>query len=195
MSAPDRVDAAALLARLAQGDAQAAEALLPLMYEELHGIAHRLMAGQKKGHTLQTTALMNEAWLRLSGRDDSRYESEEHFLRVAARAMRSVLVDHARRQLAKKRGGGNQREPLIESALGAWEHNQLDVLALDEALTKLGARDAELQRIVELRFFAGLTLEETGAVLGMSVRQIHRRWTFARGWLHEEMQTEARDDA
>lgn len=190
MSAADRTDAAQLLARLAEGDAKAAEALLPLVYDELHQIAHRLMSGQNANHTLQTTALMNEAWMRLSGREGTRYESEEHFLRVAARAMRSVLVDHARRRGAKKRGGKNKREVLFDDALGYWEHNHTELLALDEALTRLGERDTELQRIVELRFFAGLTLEETGAVMGMSVRQIHRRWTFIRGWLREAMETD-----
>ena len=195
MSASDGTDAAGLLARLAEGDENAAETLLPLVYDELHGIARRLMAGQNPGHTLQTTALMNEAWMRLSGREGSPYESQQHFLRVAARAMRSVLVDHARRRAAKKRGGDRQREALIHDAMGYWEQNHTDLLALDEALTKLGERDRELQHIVELRFFGGLTLEETGVVLAMSVRQVHRRWTLARGWLHETIAQDAGSDA
>jgi len=175
-----------LLDRINGGDAAAAEELLPIVYEELHAIAHRLMAGERRAHTLQTTALVHEAWLRLNGAD-ARYENRRHFLRVAARAMRRVLVDHARRKRAAKRGGEDAPLPL-DAALALYEENPVDLLALDEALEGLGRRDETLARIVELRFFAGLTLEEAGGVLGLTVRQVHRGWTFARGWLRRELE-------
>lgn len=175
-----------LLQRLAGGDAAAGDELFPLVYRELHGVAHRLMAKERGGHTLQTTALMHEAWMRLIGTQDSSFADRRHFLRVAARAMRNVLVDHARRRNAKKRQGG-RAEPLIEDALAYWESNHHDLLALDEGLTRLGERDENLLRVVELRFFAGLTNDEAAEVLGLSPRQCSKAWAFARSWLRREM--------
>jgi len=177
-----------LLDRFAGGENEAAEALLGMLYDELHGIASRLMGDQRKAHTLQTTALVHEAWMRLAGGRAEPYQSREHFVRVAARAMRCVLVDHARRRTAKKRRGDRAR-PLELDALSYWDDGHTDLLALDEVLERLGERDEELLRIVELRFFGGLTLEETAAMMGMSVRQVHRRWTFARGWLRRTLES------
>jgi RNA polymerase sigma factor (TIGR02999 family) len=142
-----------LLRRMIDGDASAATELLPLVYRELHVIAERLMAGERREHTLQPTALIHEAWLRLMGGADLSYEDRGHFLRVAARAMRRVLVDHARARKTAKRGEGRAPVPLPE-ALAGWEQDQTDLLALDEALERLAERDEQLLRVVELRFFA-----------------------------------------
>lgn len=180
-------DVEALLARLARGDAEAGEALFPLVYRELHDTAHRLMARERAGHTLQTTALLHEAWVRIAGGDAGRIQDRQHFVRLASRAMRNVLVDHARRRNAKKRAAPT-REPLIDDALTFWDAHHTDLLALDEALERLGAKDAELLRVVELRFFGGLTLDETGAALGISPQKVHRGWTFARTWLKRELE-------
>ena len=172
--------------RLGGGDSSAASELLPLLYEELHALAGRQMRGERADHTLQATALLNEAWLRLVDTNDPEWEDRRHFLRVAARAMRNVLVDHARSKQAQKRGGG--KAPVqLEEALALWERDDLDLIALDEALIKLGETDEELMRVVELRFFAGLTLEEAGTVLDKTVRQVHRAWVLAKSWLHREL--------
>ncbi|MEM8885744.1 MAG: sigma-70 family RNA polymerase sigma factor [Planctomycetota bacterium] len=180
-------DTVRLLQRLRAGDEQASRDLLSLLYEELHGIAERLMASERRDHTLQPTALVHDAWVRLVG-GSSQFEDRRHFLRTAARAMRRVLVDHARGKRADKRGGG--RRPLeLDEGLALFDVADLtiDLIALDEALEALGRNDAELLRVVELRYFAGLTFEETGEVLGLSPQQVHRAWGFARAWLRTEM--------
>ncbi|MDJ0521429.1 MAG: ECF-type sigma factor [Planctomycetota bacterium] len=185
-------DVLALLDRVAAGDETASEALLALLYDELHGMARRLMADQRGGHTLQTTALLNEAWMRLAGARAEPYQTRAHFVRTAASAMRSVLVDHARRRNAKKRQHG-RAEPLYTDQHVVFDEGQVDLLALDEALTRLGERDEEMLRIVELRFFGGLTAVEAGATLGLTERQVLKRWTFARGWLRRELSKGERD--
>ena len=179
-------DVTALLQRMAGGDERAAQELLPLVYEELHGIARRAMRDERGSHTLQPTALVHEAWLRLAEGGGVDFDGRGHFLGLAATAMRRVLVDHARSKKAQKRGGGAERLAL-EDAVELWERETLDLEALDLALTRLAEHDPELERIVELRFFGGLTLEETGRVLGLSVRQVHRAWTMARAWLRREL--------
>jgi RNA polymerase sigma factor (TIGR02999 family) len=187
-------DVAALLERLSAGDEAASAPLLDALYAELHRMAHRLMADQRGGHTLQTTALLNEAWMRIAGGNRKEpYQDKRHFVRVAARAMRSVLVDHARKRNAKKRQGG-RAQALVTDALSYWDDNPTELLALDEALTRLGERDEELARIVELRFFGGLTASEAGAALGLTERQVLKRWTFARGWLRRELSIGVRDE-
>lgn len=175
----------ALLAQAATGDDGATATLYDLVHGELKRIASRLMAREMGAHTLQTTALVNEAWMRLLPGAAGKSADREHFVRIAARAMRQVLVDHARRKSAKKRQAPKadasfEGEPSIQL-------NALELLALDEALERLEELDPELHRIVELRFFGGLTLEEVGALMGMTIRQVHRRWTFARGWLRQEI--------
>lgn len=184
----DDLEVEGLLTRMAQGDANAAETLFPLVYREMHRIAHRLMTGERRSHTLQTTALVHEAWLRLRPTSGADARTRVHFLGLAARAMRRVLIDHARSKAAKKRAGG-QRHGLFDDILERWDGNWTDLLALDDVLEKLGERDADLRLIVELRFYGGLTLEEIGAVLDLSVRQVHRRWTLARGWLRLALDT------
>lgn len=180
-------DLAGLLDRLNAGQEEAAEALLPLVYEELHALAHHYMRDERGGHTLQTTALVHEAFLKLGGREDLAFEDRGHFLRVAARAMRRVLIDHARRKQAEKHGGGRPRESIEEVEVFLGEPS-VDFLALDEALDRLGALDPHLAQVVELRFFAGLSAEETASVLGVSVRKVMYDWRMARAWLKQTME-------
>jgi RNA polymerase sigma factor (TIGR02999 family) len=153
---------------------------------ELRGVAGGLMREQPAGHTLQPTALVHEAWLRLLGGGASHYQSRAHFLGVAARAMRSILVDHVRKKRAEKRGGGRAAEPLDE-AVAAIESASTDLLDLDLALDELEADDPELARLVELRFFAGLSHDEVAAVQGVSLSTIERSWRLARARLHKRL--------
>jgi len=177
-----------LLNSMVSGDPAAASQLAPVLYGELHGLALRMMRDQGAGHTLQPTALIHEAWMKLVGASERSVESRAHFAALAARAMRSVLVDHARRKGAEKRGGDGERVAL-DTALVEFEEPSVDVLAIDEALTTLSAMDSELGRIVELRFFAGMSVEETAAVLDVSEATIARRWRVARMWLWNELNT------
>lgn len=167
---------------MSDGDRDAADELLPIVYDELHRVAEGYMERQRRGHTLQPTALVNEALLRLVEGDDVAWESRGHFVAVAARAMRFALVDHARRRSAEKRGGESQKVPL-DDAVAWFEEQTIDVLGLDDALGKLGELDEELARIVELRFFAGLTTDEVARALESSRPTIERRWRVARAWL------------
>jgi RNA polymerase sigma factor (TIGR02999 family) len=188
MDADRRTHVTQLLARLSHGDAAAAAELLPLMYGDLHQLARDAMRGQPPGHTLQPTALVHEAWLRLAGgAQGAEWSDRKHFVAVAARAMRAVLVDHARRKQAEKRGGGRERVPLDDVA-DLFEERVPDVLALDEALARLGAMDEELGRLVELRFFAGLSVEETARALDVSEPTVVRGWRVARAWLSRELE-------
>jgi RNA polymerase sigma factor (TIGR02999 family) len=191
MSTPSTGRATLLLQRIESGDESATDELLPLVYDELHGLAAQLMREQRKDHTLQATALLHEAYLKLVDKDArSSYESHAHFLAVAAKAMRNVLIDHARRRAAEKRGGG--REPItLAQVAEVFEDRAPDLLALDEALTRLSAMDESLGRIVELRFFGGLTVEETSRVLGVSEPTIIRGWRVARMWLERELETDS----
>ncbi len=175
-----------VLAQLRDGDAQAAGKLLPLVYDELRWLAGRYMRAETEGHTLQPTALVHEAYLRLVSHADANWQNRAHFFAVAAQAMRNILVDHARGLRAVKRGGGRHRLPLDEASDVSLERGEY-VLALDEALSKLAAFDPQQGRVVELRFFAGLTIEETAEVLGVSPKTIQRDWLMARAWLHREV--------
>lgn len=179
-------DVAALLARMSQGDDEAGVALYPLIYRELHDVARRLMLGERKDHTLQPTALVNEAWLKLKPAVTTA-ETRGQFMGLAARAMRRVLIDHARKRGRQKRSAAGERLSLLDDVLARFDGDPTELLALDEALDRLGERDETLRKLVELRFYAGFTLDEAGEVLGMSVRQVHRRWIFARGWLHRDL--------
>ncbi len=187
----------ALLAQIREGGDRGADArarLLPLVYEELREIAERYMRSQRDAHTLQTTALVNEAYIRLVAREAQGWESRSHFVGVAAKAMRSVLVDHARRKHAEKRGGVRRRVPLAGAAILSEDPSD-DILAIDEALSRLSAIDARKGRVVELRFFGGLTNEETASVLEVSTATVKREWRFARAWLFNELTGEVADDA
>lgn len=175
-----------LLNRMVAGESAVASKLVPVLYGELHALAESMMRDQGAAHTLQPTALINEAWMKLVGASERNIESRTHFAALAARAMRSVLVDHARRKGSEKRGGEAERVEL-DTVMVAFKEPSVDVLELDEALTALSAMDSELGRIVELRFFAGMSIDETAAVLGVSAPTIARRWRVARMWLWGEL--------
>jgi RNA polymerase sigma factor (TIGR02999 family) len=175
-------DVTLLLRRMGAGDGEAREALFALIYSELHDQAERLMRRQEKGHTLQATALVNEAYVRLASGREHEWEDRRHFFGVAGKAMRSVLMDHARRRKTAKRGGG--AEPLPLDALAAkFEEQAGDLVDLDEALREFATIDARAAEVVELRFFAGLTFKEIGRMLGLSYTTVERDWELARAWL------------
>lgn len=169
------------------GERQALDALLPLVYDELHRQAHRFLRRERKNHSLQTTALINEAYLKLIEQKNARFESRTHFFAIAANLMRQILVDHARTKHRLKRGGMKSDLPLEEALLVAAEEKDFDLVALDEALTRLARLDAQQARVVELKFFADLTLQETADVLGISTATVKRDWTVAKAWLHHEL--------
>jgi RNA polymerase sigma factor (TIGR02999 family) len=177
-----------MLANVAAGDPDAAASLFALVYDELRRLAASALRRERPDHTLQATALVHEAYLRLADEPDARWENRAHFLAVAAQAMRRILVDHARGRNAQKRGGGDVRRSLdgLEGIVAA-EGPEVDLLALDEALGRLAVFDPRQARVVELRFFGGLTVEETAAVTGLSDRTVKREWQMARAWLRREM--------
>jgi RNA polymerase sigma factor (TIGR02999 family) len=176
----------ALLLRWQAGDPQALDALMPLVYAELRRLAARQLRGERAGHTLQPTAVVHEAYLRLIGQRNAGWQSRGQFYAVAARMMRRVLIDHARRGHAGKRGGAAIHLSLEGTDLPVAAPS-IDLLALDAALTRLEALDAEQARVVELRFFAGLSVEETALALGLSPATIKRYWQSARAWLYREL--------
>jgi len=174
-----------LLLAWKQGDRGALDRLIPLVYGELHRMAERYLRRERPGHTLQPTAIVNEAYMRLIGQESVDWQGRAHFLAVAAQSMRRILVEYARRRGRKKRGGDGARY-LLETIVMT-EPRAVDLIALDDALAKLTELDAEQGRIVELRFFGGLTEEETAAVLSVSSRTIHRKWLAARLFLYREL--------
>jgi len=167
------------------GDPKALERLIPLVYDELHRMAERYLRRERQGHTLQPSAIVNEAYLRLLGRQSSDWQNRAHFFAVAAQSMRRILVEHARHRDAKKRGGQGARF-LIDTVV-LTEPRSVDLIALDDALAKLTALDAEQGRLVELRFFGGLTEEETAEALSVSSRTIKRKWVAAKTFLYREL--------
>src|SRR5688572_14196372 len=178
-----------LLARAQGGDRQATDALMPLVYEELRQLADRFLAAEKRGATLQPTALVHEAYLRLVGSDQGSWQNRAHFFGAAARAIRRILVDRSRARRAVRRGGDRPLRLDTDAPL-AEPGPSLDVLALDEALASLASIDAQKARVVELRFFGGLSVDETAAALGVSASTVDRDWVFARSWLHRAMSTD-----
>jgi RNA polymerase sigma factor (TIGR02999 family) len=170
-----------LLKRIESGDARATDELLPLVYGELRRLASQRMAGEKPGHTLQPTALVHEAWLRLAG-SDQRWNGQTHFLGAAAEAMRRILIDQARRKAAGKRGAGGEREELNESQIELKVPAD-EFVAVNEAVDELAAQDPLAAQVVKLRYFVGLTSEEIAEALEMSPRSVDRHWAFARAWL------------
>jgi RNA polymerase sigma factor (TIGR02999 family) len=175
-----------ILTAIDQGDAQAANELLPLVYDELRSLAARKMAQEAPGQTLQATALVHEAYLRLVGSQDQSWDSRGHFFAAAAEAMRRILVENARRKKRIKRGGDRQRQQLKEADL-AIEPPSDDLVALHEALEKLALEDKQTAELVKLRYFAGLTTEQAAEVLGISRRTAYRDWAYASSWLRLEI--------
>ena len=175
-----------LLQRVHAGDRQALSDLLPLVYDELRALAHRQRRRRGGSETLNTTALVHEAYLKMVRPEDTRWEDRTHFFRVAATAMRQILVDYARQQQAAKRGGGKRPLPLDE-AFFLPEQKADEVVALDEALGRLAAFDERQSQVVELRYFVGFTIPETAEALDLSPATVKREWTVARAWLHHEI--------
>jgi RNA polymerase sigma factor (TIGR02999 family) len=179
-------EATVLLIAVEQGEPEAAEKLLDLVYEELRRLATSKMAREAPDHTLQPTALVHEAWLRLVGEKNPQFENRAHFFSAAAEAMRRILIDHARRKLAKRHGGTCERVYLDEQNLAAADADQ-QLLAVHEVLDKLEAEHPAQAQVVKLRYFAGMTNEETAQALGISVATVKNYWTFARTWLFHEI--------
>jgi len=177
--------------RWGQGDSAARDELLPVVYDELRRLARRCMAGQRENHTVQSTALVHEAYLRLVDHTSVRWDNRVHFFAVAAQLMRRILVDHARMRHAKKRGGDCVTLVLDESIAGSGKQRELDLITLDEALEHLATLDERQYRLVELRFFAGLSIEETSVAMGISPATVKREWATARLWLLREMDRSA----
>ena len=177
-------DVTRIISAIAQGDRQAADQLLPLVYDELRKLAAARMAAEKPGHTLSATALVHEAYLRLVG--DQHFDDRGHFFAAAAEAMRRILVNHARDRKRLKRSGGRRRLELLDQAGSLAEDPDL-VLALDELLTRLGEEDAAAAQVAQLHLFAGLSVEETGTALGLSRAVAYRDWKYARAWLREAL--------
>jgi RNA polymerase sigma factor (TIGR02999 family) len=182
-------DVTALLIEWRQGDAAALERLVPLVYAELKKVAGAHLRHEQAGHSLQATALVHEVYLRLVNVDRMTFESRAHFMAVAARLMRQILVDRARRKLAGKRGGRATMVSLdgVSPAVSAVGPTNIDVLALDEALAELASFDAQQCRIVEMRFFAGLTIDEAAHALGISTATVEREWAVAKAWLYTQL--------
>ena len=181
-----REDVTVLLQAWSEGDPSAPEKLAPLIYAELRRLARRSMRRENPQHTLETGALVNEAYLRLADWKNARWENRAHFYGVAAQIMRRVLVDYARSRGYQKRGGG-VRPVTLDDALVASPGRPPDILAMDEALTRLTELDPRKSKVVELRFFAGLSVEETAGVLNVSPFTVIRDWNFAKAWLHREI--------
>jgi RNA polymerase sigma factor (TIGR02999 family) len=177
-------DVTRILTAIEQGDGQAAEQLLPLVYDELRKLAAVRMAAENPGHTLNATALVHEAYLRLVG--DQQFDDRGHFFAAAAEAMRRILVNHARDRKRLKRAGGRVRLELLDQIGSLAEDSDL-VLSLDELLTRLGEEDAAAAQVAQLHLFAGLSVEETGEALGISRAMAYRNWKYARAWLREAL--------
>ena len=175
-----------LLAGYARGDKESLDQLMPIVYDELRRQAARYLRREQAGHTLQTTALIHEAYVRLVDQKNVQWQNRAHFFGIAAQMMRRILVDHARAKKRVKRGGSEVRVSLGEVTVAA-KSQDLDVVALDEALERLARIDEQQSRVVELRFFSGLSVEETAEVMGISKATVKRDWSMAKAWLHREL--------
>ena len=184
-----RQEVTQLLGEWSNGDDRALEKLFPLVNPELHRLAHHYMSRERAGHTLQTTAVLNEAYLRLVDDTKPVWQGRTHFIAAAAQLMRRIMVDHARERRSLKRGGGALKVTLDEAAFVTEARSQ-ELLNLDEALEKLAIQDARKTRIVELRYFGGLTVQETAEFLKLSQRTVEREWTMAKAWLYRELSEE-----
>jgi RNA polymerase sigma factor (TIGR02999 family) len=182
---PDH-DVTLALRKVAEGDHRALDRVLPLVYDQLRAIAGRALRGERAGHTLSPTALVHEAYLKLVQLERVSFQDRAHFFAACAGEMRRVLIDHARRRDAGKRGAGAEHVPL-ENAVAAAEDRPAELIALDEALSRLAALNERQARVVECRFFAGMDVPETAAALGISAATVKRDWTVARAWLNREL--------
>lgn len=179
-------DVTRILNSIHQGNPKAADELMPLVYGELRKLAAARMAQESPGQTLQPTALVHEAWLRLVGDTNPQFDGRAHFFAAAAEAMRRILIDNARRKKAQRHGGGRERVDIHELELAASAKDD-ELLAVDDALEKLTSEDADLAKLVKLRFFAGFTNKQVAEVLGVSEPTVERRWAFARAWLFNQL--------
>jgi RNA polymerase sigma-70 factor, ECF subfamily len=186
MSTPLAPEVSQLLVEWGQGDQAARDRLMPLVYDELHRLASRKLRRERPAHTLQTTALVHEAYLALVDQRHANWQNRAQFFAIAAQLMRRILVDYARSQQAAKRGGDYLKVSLDEAASLA-EEKGADLLALDEALERLAELDPQQSRVVELRVFGGLSVEESAAALGISSRTVKREWSMARAWLQQQL--------
>lgn len=193
MTPPHTQEVTQLLAKLSGGDRSALDDLLPLVYDELRRLADRYLRRERSDHTLQATALVNEAYLRLVDQNVP-WQNRAHFFGVAAEMMRRILVDYARERKAAKRGSGGIKLSLDE-AINMSDERATDLIALDEALTALAQFDPQKSRIVELRFFAGLSIEETARVLGIGTATVIRQWRMAKAWLYHEVSREGNEES
>ncbi len=184
-----RGEVTALLQQISDGRQAAAEVLMPLIYDELRKIARGFMRRERDDHTLEPTALVHEAYLRMLGQNRVRWQSRGHFFSMAATMMRRILVDSSRQRLREKRGGGAEHEELLENdvMIAGTALSAVDLLALNQALERLAERDPRMVQVVELRFFAGLDVEETAEVLGVSAPTVKRDWSVARAWLARDL--------
>ena len=186
MATPSRKDVTGLLIDWSKGDQEAFNELMPLVYDELRRLASRYLRNERQGHTLQTTALVHEAYLKLVDQKNANLQNRIQFFAVAAQVMRHILVDYARSRGAFKRGGDYCRLSLDEAVISS-EEKDPDRLTLNEALNSLAVIDSQQSRVVELRVFGGLTVEETAEALGVSPRTVKREWSMAKAWLHKQM--------
>jgi RNA polymerase sigma factor (TIGR02999 family) len=193
MAAPPDPQVTQLLLAWGQGEQAALDEMLPLVYEELRRLAHRYMAGERPDHTLQTTALVNEAYLRLIDVRQVRWENRAHFFAISAQLMRRILVEFARKRGSEKRGGGVQKVSFDEALIGPQEQGQ-DLVALDDALKAMAAVDPRQSKVVELRFFGGLSVEETAEALQVSPQTVLRDWKLAKAWLRLEMRNSRKQE-
>lgn len=183
-------DVTRILNAIEQGDQEAADVLLPLVYQELRTLAAQKLSRELPGQTLQATALVHEAYIRLLGNESLNFENRNHFFGAASEAMRRILVDKARSKKRLKRGGSHQRVELNDACVAVESSPDL-LLILDEALTRLSEQDSEAAKLIQLSFYGGLTLEQSAEVLGVSTRTAYRYWAFARAWLYNHVATES----
>ena len=187
---PSQQDVTRLLVRLTDGDRGVLDKLAPVIHAELHRLAHAYMGRERPGHLLQTSALVNEAYLRLIDWENAQWQNRAHFFGVAAQMMRRILVDHARAHEAEKRGGEFQKLSLDENLDAAGGERDVNLVALDDALNRLAAMDPQKSKIVELRFFGGLSVEETAEVMGVSAPTVKRQWRMAKAWLYGQVKSD-----
>lgn len=185
----DSHDVTQLLLKWSSGNQDAFSELLPLVYRELQKIAHRYLSRERSSNTLQTTALVHEAYLKLIDQNRVQWQNRAHFFGIAAQAMRRILVDNARQRLADKRGAGIEKVSIDEGQIDISDERAGSLIDLDEALQKLAAIDEQKSQLVELRYFGGLSIEETAEVLGVSIATVNRQWRLAKAWLYNEIKS------